>query len=158
MTKSVEIEGISTEHIALRDQIISTLPAETVIPIFIAICGSQAKGLASPTSDFDMKMIVLHSKTYYLLQKSTASTRLKTEYNSIEVEGTIMDALPATTNYLPKSNPMIYECMAGIPIYKTVYSEKLNQLWQKSYNWEIIRHATHGILTGYKHKKLFLDK
>ena len=103
-------------------------------------------------------MIIVHQKKDYLLQKSKATRRLNTEFAGIEVEGTIMDALLATTSYLVKSNPMIYECLAGIPIYQTVYSQKLMELWQKSYNWEVIRHAVHGMLKGYKLKKLFVDK
>ena len=129
-----------------------------VKPIHIAVCGSKAKGLASATSDYDMKMIVVYSKNDYMLQKNKGTRRLDTEYNSIEVEGSIMDALLVTTNYLCKSNPMIYECLAGIPIYKSGYSEKLRELWNKTYNWEIIRHSVHGMLMGYKNKKLAIDK
>jgi len=157
LIQTLEIEGITPEHIALREKIISTL-RKGVQPIHIAICGSKAKGLASPTSDFDIKIIVMHSKRDYMLQNNKATRRLKTEYNGIEVEGTIMDVLMITTKWVVKSNPTIYECLAGIPIYKTPYSEKLSQLWKKAYNWEIIRHSVTGMIMGYKNKKLSIDK
>jgi len=157
LIRSIKIQDITPEYIALREKIISTLP-EKVQPIHIAICGSKAKGLASRNSDIDVKMIVMCSWREYMLQNNEASRRLNTAWNGIEVEGTIMDVLMTTTNYLVKSNPMIYECLAGIPIYKTPYSEKLSQLWKKAYNWKIIRHAVNGMIIGYKKRKLSIDK
>lgn len=108
---------------------IAKLSAENMTPLFMAICGSKAKGFANSESDYDLKMIVMFDEKHYMLQKDTLSTRILTKYNSTEVHGAIMDVMVATTNYLPNSIPLMYECMAGIPIYKTVYSEKFEQLW-----------------------------
>ena len=71
-----------------------------------------------------------------MLQRTKATRRLESDLNGIEVEGTIMDVLLAT-NYLCKSNPMIYEAMTGIPILKTPASDELTKLWIQGYNWEI---------------------
>jgi len=78
----------------------------------------MAKGMASPGSDFDMKLIVKYPKNAYLLKEVKATRQLDTELDKIEVEGSIMDMLVAL-KYLCESNPMIYECFEGIPILKT---------------------------------------
>ena len=65
-----------------------------------------------------------------------------------------MDVMVATTNYLPNSVPLMYECMAGIPIYKTVYSEKFEQLWKMTFDSKNLRYSLNGMLLGYKNKNL----
>lgn len=146
---------MTDEYVALRDQIVSTLPEGTE-PLFISICGSRAKDMASPGSDFDMKLIVKYPKNTYMLQKVKPTRELKTELNKIEVEGTCMDALLAF-KYACECNPMLYECLAGIPILKTQASEELSVLWLEAYQWPRVRHSIAGMLMGYKMKKLSFD-
>ena len=152
----VNIEGLSEQHQALRDVIISKLPKDAE-PVFISICGSMAKGMASPGSDFDMKLIVKYPKNAYVLKQVKGTHQLDTDLNGIEVEGAIMDML-VVLKYLVESNPMIYECFEGIPIYKTQVSEEIQKLWYEAYKWGKIHYAVAGMLGNYKKKQLYIEK
>ena len=69
-------------------------------PLLIAVCGSKAKGLASATSDYDMKLVVKYDKNAYMLQRVKQTRSLKSDLNGIEVEGSIS----AISDNLSKSN------------------------------------------------------
>jgi len=135
---------------------IQSLLSDAATLLYAAIVGSRAKEMASSTSDYDIKAIVLHSKEKYLLQQVKSSGSFATEVDGIEIEGTFTDYL-TMQKYILDTNMAAYETFAGICIYTTPAAEGLKSMWLQSYESEVLRASYRGMLTGYKHKKLKKD-
>ena len=104
----VEIAGLTPDQVAIRDAILSLVP-EGAQPLFISMTFNNVKGVYSTSSDIDFKMIVQHSQKDYMLQRIRQSQYVKSQHDSVKLEGTIVDALHAT-NHVARSNTMAYEC------------------------------------------------
>lgn len=142
--------------------------------LHISITGSRGKGMASDNSDFDTKVLILHSRKDYLLQTTkdiwtmpefsleendddNNQTKRHTDYNDedgqqepkIEVEGLVMD-YRKLSEYIQTSNMTAYEFFAGTPIYTTRASMKLRELWCRSYDNGKLFRQYWGMLHTYR--------
>ena len=131
--------------------------------LHLTVVGSRSRGLANTDSDYDVKVIVLHSMTNYLLQKTTSSksfvTSIKTEESptgddddsamkTLKVEGTLVDYL-TMQKYALSSNFATYETLiGGITVYKTEASAYLEHLFRKTYSPQVLITSLQGIGTG----------
>ena len=68
---------------------------------------------------------------------------MPTKYLETDVEGTSYDILVAI-KFALDSNPSISDIFNGIPILKTPISDKIYQIWLKSYKPEKLAHAYKG--------------
>ena len=90
----------------------SKTPEGTEI-VLLSVIGSRGKNLASKNSDYDCKVIVLHPKREYLLQKVKNIKRYETilEEENQELEITIISLLQMNQWCLesnPSANDILY--------------------------------------------------
>ena len=71
----------------LTEAIREALPNDAV-PLLISVVGSQAKGLAGETSDYDVIAIVIYPMETYMLQRAPTTRKVNTEIDGVEVEVT----------------------------------------------------------------------
>ena len=117
--------------------------------VHLSVTGSRSKQLASPDSDYDVKAVILHSTSDYLLQRVTRSKAFKTdiilEGKPVELEGTLVDYL-TMTNYALASNQTAYDALFGITVHETSQSQYLKQLFCKAYNPKVLMTSYTGLM------------
>jgi predicted nucleotidyltransferase len=137
---------------SIVEEIKKKLP-KTATVLHIAITGSRGKGVAAAHSDYDTKVLVLHSKRDYLLQKYRPSWKFETFIDGLELEGTVIDYL-RMAKYIQESNMMGYELFAGVPIITTQTARQLQAIWCESYQCDKLKIQYIGMLYGYWKKKI----
>jgi predicted nucleotidyltransferase len=135
----------------LLKAIAACLPAGA-IAVHAAVCGSRSKGIASRDSDYDIKVIVIHERESYLLQRVSPAKRFSTTCDGTEVEGVMVDVLTAF-KYILSGNTAIYEAFSGIPILSTQLSDQIERVWYKAYRPEILLRSYQGMLTGQRKRR-----
>ncbi|WP_298952235.1 nucleotidyltransferase domain-containing protein [uncultured Nonlabens sp.] len=98
-------------------QYLERIEAERNIKILLACeTGSRAWGFPSPDSDFDIRIIYVHTKDWYLsLNEKKDSIELMFENNDIDITGW---DLRKSLRLLQKSNPPLLERIQSPIIYK----------------------------------------
>jgi len=130
----------------------------------ITVNGSSGKGIASDQSDFDLKVLLIHSQNDYLLQKVKESwhSTFTFEYenddedavrttNTIEVDVMFIDYL-RMAKYIAKSDMTAYEIFSGDIIYDSPQAKALNELWKQAYLPRILAGQYSGLLFSYLKK------
>jgi RNA repair pathway DNA polymerase beta family len=123
--------------------------------LLLSVVGSRSKGFPSSDSDYDVKAIILHSPSDYLLQNITPSKAFVTSIihpetaEAVKVEGTLVDYL-TMQKYALGSNQAAFDAIFGISIYETSESAYLEQLFLRSYNPWVLVQSFQGLL---KHER-----
>jgi predicted nucleotidyltransferase len=129
------------------DKIKNSLPAGQTL-LYASITGSRSHGMASSTSDYDMKCIIHSSHDLYMLQRAPQSIRINTEINGVPLEGTATDILQML-RFARDTNPMAAETFGGIEIFTTERADEIKRIYLKAYRPEVLRKAWAGQIHGY---------
>jgi predicted nucleotidyltransferase len=116
-------------------QSLKTLESEKNIQILLACeTGSRGWGFPSPDSDYDVRLIYLHKKDWYLsLNEGKDTIELFLEKNEIDISGW---DLRKSLRLLWKSNPPLLERIQSPIIYSSdpIFLAEINTLAQSSYS------------------------
>src|SRR5690606_32395753 len=110
-------------------QYLDKIENEKQIKILLACeTGSRAWGFPSPDSDFDIRIIYVHKKDWYLsLSEKKDSIELMFENNDIDISGW---DLRKSLRLLQKSNPPLLERIQSPIVYKSdnTFLAEINEL------------------------------
>ncbi len=116
-------------------QSLKTLESEKNIQILLACeTGSRGWGFPSPDSDYDVRLIYLHKKDWYLsLNEGKDTIEFFLEKNEIDISGW---DLRKSLRLLWKSNPPLLERIQSPIIYSSdpIFLTEVNTLAQSSYS------------------------
>lgn len=116
-------------------QYLHEIEREKEIRILLACeTGSRAWGFPSPDSDFDIRMIYVHKKDWYLsLTEKPDNINLMLENNDIDITGW---DLRKSLRLLQKSNPPLLERIQSPIIYKSdkAFLSEINELATSQYS------------------------
>jgi hypothetical protein len=138
----------------------SMLSPKGITVLHIAIAGSYANDMNSKDgcSDFDTKVIALHSRRDYLLQKVNKKvfqfqTTITAMNVDTELDGTVID-FTSMMQYVVGNNQMAcYDMFEGISIYTTRAAQSLRGIWVcKAYEAASLQQSRCGMLLGNKKK------
>jgi len=122
----------------MKDKIIKylkTIEEEKNIKILLACeTGSRAWGFPSPDSDYDIRMIYIHKKDWYLsLKEKKDSINLMYEDNDIDITGW---ELRKALRLLKKSNPPLLERIQSpiLYMYDQEFLTEINQISKGVYS------------------------
>lgn len=154
--KEADISYQQQENGEIVETIKKLLSPKGITVLHIAIVGSYAKGMNSKNgcSDFDTKVIALHSRRDYLLQKVNKAFQFQTRITAdTELEGTVID-LTTMMRYVVGNNQMAcYDMFEGNSIYTTRAAQTLRGIWMyKAYDCIKLQQSRCGMLLGYKRK------
>jgi len=126
-----------------------TLPAEVEI-LHISLVGDHGKGIASPTSDYDVRVIILNSYDNYLLQRLHQKLTFKTTYDGRNLEGEAYDIYYQVLRVVTNSSPIVLEMLKSEEVYSQS-KELIQTLWdisKKCYDPYAHFHTIQGRLRG----------
>ncbi len=116
-------------------QYLDKIEKEKEIKILLACeTGSRAWGFPSPDSDFDIRIIYVHKKDWYLsLSEKKDSIELMFENNDIDITGW---DLRKSLRLLQKSNPPLLERIQSPILYKSdnAFLAEINELANSQYS------------------------
>lgn len=117
------------------DKYLKQIEADKDIKILLASeTGSRAWGFPSPDSDFDIRLIYVHKKDWYLsLTEEKDSIEMMLDNNEIDITGW---DLRKTLRLLQKSNPPLLERIQSPIIYNsdTNFLNEINKLAKQQYS------------------------
>jgi uncharacterized protein len=121
---------------------------EGVRILFAAESGSRAWGFASPDSDYDVRFIYVHPRTWYL---SIAEDRdvIERPLDSRLVDLSGWDLRKALRLFL-KSNPAFYEWLTSPIVYVDDgnFAPAARALFERHADLDVLAHAYHSIASG----------
>ena len=116
-------------------QYLNKIEEEREVKILLACeTGSRAWGFPSPDSDFDIRIIYVHKKDWYLsLSEKKDSIELMFENNDIDITGW---DLRKSLRLLQKSNPPLLERIQSPILYKSdnAFLVQMNELANSQYS------------------------
>lgn len=130
------------------------LPKDVKI-LYISLGGSKGKKLDSPTSDYDVKILLLNSYENYLLQRIHEHLKVDTMLGDLTLEGQAIDITRAF-NYATETNAFITELVRSPCVYNgdPELIKTIIQVTDGSYFHYMPLHALNGILLFYINKEL----
>jgi len=117
----------------------------------LTVAGSQAKGLATASSDIDYLAVCVHARESYLLQRIGRQYRLKMDIDGIVVEGHVLDILGAYEYNFRGKGQIALEIFRGICLWQTPHSDIMESLWLRVYQPSILNSV--GNIRSYRSKK-----
>lgn len=127
--------------------------------LHLSVVGSRSKGFASSDSDYDVKAVILHSPSDYLLQnitpiKAFVTSIIHPETSNVDkVEGTLVDYL-TMQKYALGSNQAAFDALFGLSIYETSESAYLEKLFLCSFNLSVLVQSFQGLLRNERNAAL----
>ena len=147
---------ITDFHQSIVERIRESLPPGATL-LHVSITGSRGKRIAIDHSDYDTKVLLIHSKRDYLLQKQRPSWHFEMDLNGIELEGTVTDYL-RMSKYIQESNIQAHETFVGIPILTTPIAIELKSICDQSYDSQKLKGQYTGLLTAICKRKIEIEK
>jgi len=131
------------------------LPSDVEI-LHISLTGSRSKGLESPTSDYDVRVLILNPTESYLLSTFISHIKIKITYGGKDLEGQAWDFYHQFLNLVIEGNEAIIHILKSEYVY-TKSKELMQAIWdiyEKCYEPSKVIQASYGLLIHYLKKHL----